>query len=121
MTSPSAAHTGHVGPLNEIVAASEALGLYDLTPADRDLLAEPTVAELAAYAQALVDAGHATWCPTCAGTGTVPVPFTTRTTTCTRCRGGRLNPFHGCTFHSNDPCTCTTQCQVYQPQETPTP
>lgn len=84
-----------------------------------------------AMATLLVDSGHASWCPTCAGKGTLPAlklvgglitttPTLTRTT-CTRCRGGRLNPYHGCTFTTDPPCTCTHRCQVYQPQETPTP
>lgn len=80
-----------------------------------------------AMATRLVDAGHASWCPTCGGSGwtarTRPGPgrMDAQYGPCTRCRGGRLNPFHGCTFTAETPCTCTTTCRVYQPQETPTP
>ena len=104
------------------------------TPAvDYGTNAQPSHQAMAALAETsahlLVDSGHASWCPTCQGAehtarpvlGGRPGTFVTKRTPCTRCRGGRLNPFHGCTFTTDPPCACTQRCQVYQPQETPTP
>lgn len=132
MTSPSAAHTGIV-PAEQVVAEAIAQGRVRPRPTvDYGTNAAPSHQAMAALAetsaQLLVDSGDASWCPTCGGVGTLPrydgtpglSPPTGRTL-CTRCRGGRLNPFHGCTFHTDPPCTCTHRCQVYQPQETPTP
>jgi streptogramin lyase len=120
VTSPSAGHAGIA--LASTPEAHRAM----LAAARADATVPPIAAE--AMATRLVDAGHASWCPICGGTGAEvvgarpgPDGLVPVTGTCNRCRGGRLNPFHGCTFTSTDPCACTTRCQAYQPQETPTP
>ena len=126
-----AAHTGIVDPFagrNTVLASTRPRPTVDYgtnaNPSPQAML------ELAiAVAQPLVDAGDASWCPVCGGTGSITYPklggragtFVNVRRTCARCRGGRLNPFHGCTFTTDDPCACVTRCQAYRPQETPTP